>query len=647
MKISELLTVDTINLNLQGNGKDDVIKSLAQKLYDAGKVDDLDAFVKDVWARENEVSTAVGNGIAIPHAKSSHVKNAAIAFGRALPGIEYGDDNCQLFFLIAAGEHASNEHLKALSKLSGFLMDDIFRANLILARTPQDVEKLIADKEKADATDTAKPQSINTNSGQSIVGITACTAGIAHTYMAAQALTDAGTKLHIPVKIETQGSSGTENELTSEEIKNATGVVIAADRTIDLSRFDGKHVLQTSTKEGINEPEKLVQSAPQSDIYHGNGNHNAKAKSSGKGQAKSIGFGIYKHLMNGVSFMLPFVVAGGILMAISFMFGTQSSNPDSSQYNSFAAFLNMVGSKAAFGLMVPIFAGYVAYSIADRPGLAPGAIGDMLAYTGGSGFLGGVVAGFVAGYIVVALKKILSKLPSSLQGLNPVLLYPVIGTFFTATIIHYLINTPVGSFNKALTAWLQHMSGANAVLIGFILAALLVSDMGGPLNKITYAFGIQMLTAGVYAPMAAIMCGGMIPPIALGLATTFFKNKFTAQERETGKVAYVLGACFITEGVIPFAGADPLRVIPGNIIGAGVGGALSMLFGITLQAPHGGIFVIPIAINHPLLYILCILAGAIVECLIVGLTKKTISATDEKTVKAVEKENENEVASIF
>lgn len=650
MKISELLTVDTINLNLQGNGKDDVIKGLAKKLYDAGKVDDLPAFVKDVWARENEVSTAVGNGIAIPHAKSSHVKTAAIAFGRALPGIEYGDDDCQLFFLIAAGEHATNEHLKALSKLSSFLMDDMFRANLILARTPEDVEKLIAEKEKADAADSAQTVQTTSTTGQSIVGITACTAGIAHTYMAAQALTDAGTKLHIPVKIETQGSSGTENELTAEEIKNAAGVVIAADRTIDLSRFDGKHVLQTSTKIGINEADKLVKEAPQAVIYHdasgASTNSKNEEKSSGKNQAKSIGFGIYKHLMNGVSFMLPFVVAGGILMAISFMFGTQSSNVDSSQYNSFAAFLNMVGSKAAFGLMVPIFAGYVAYSIADRPGLAPGAIGGMLAYTGGSGFLGGVVAGFVAGYVILALKKVLVKLPKSLQGLNPVLLYPVLGTFFTSVVIHYLINTPVGSFNKALTAWLQHMSGANAVLIGFILAALLVSDMGGPLNKITYAFGIQMLTAGVYAPMAAIMCGGMIPPIALGLATTFFKNKFNAQERETGKVAYVLGACFITEGVIPFAGADPLRVIPGNIIGAGVGGALSMLFGITLQAPHGGIFVIPIAINRPLLYLFCIAAGAIVECLIVGLSKKAVTSSDEKPVTA-EKSDKSEVASIF
>ena len=643
MKISELLTTNTINLNLVGTEKKDVIETLAKSLYDAGKVDDLSAFIDDVWARENEISTAVGNGIAIPHAKSKHVKNAAIAFGRALPGIEYGDDDCQLFFLIAAGENASNEHLKALSKLSGFLMDDLFRANLILARTPDDVEKLIAEKEQADAADAAKPINSTATASQSIVGITACTAGIAHTYMSAQALTDAGDKLNIPVKIETEGSSGTENELTAEEIKNATAVVIAADRTIDLSRFDGKHVLQTSTKAGINEPEKLIQSAPTASIYHSEGDNKATDLSSGGSSAKSIGFGIYKHLMNGVSFMLPFVVAGGILMAISFMFGTQSANPDSSQYNAFAAFLNMVGSKAAFGLMVPIFAGYVAYSIADRPGLAPGAIGGMLAYTGGSGFLGGVVAGFVAGYVVLGLKKIFGKMPSSLQGLNPVLFFPVIGTFLTAFVINYLINTPVGSFNKSLTAWLQHMTGANAVLVGFILAALLVSDMGGPLNKITYAFGIQMLTAGVYAPMAAIMCGGMIPPIALGLATTFFKNKFSTQERETGKVAYVLGACFITEGVIPFAGSDPLRVIPANIIGAGIGGALSMLFGITLQAPHGGIFVIPIAVNRPLLYLLCVVAGAIVECLIVGLTKKVVANEPAKT----KTEHKKEVVSIF
>ncbi|MFC6181330.1 PTS fructose transporter subunit IIABC [Lactiplantibacillus daowaiensis] len=645
MKISELLTTDTIDLNLTGTEKKDVISALAKHLYDAGKVDDLAAFTADVWARENEISTAVGNGIAIPHAKSKHVKNAAIAFGRALPGIEYGDDECQLFFLIAAGENASNEHLKALSKLSGFLMDDVFRANLILARTPDDVEQLIADKEQADAADAAKPAVAPSAASQSIVGVTACTAGIAHTYMSAQALTDAGEKLNIPVKIETEGSSGTENELTAEEIKNATAVVIAVDRTIDLSRFDGKHVLQTSTKAGINDAENLVKSAVDAPIYHSEGGSQPTATASAaKGtSAKSIGFGIYKHLMNGVSFMLPFVVAGGILMAISFMFGTQSANTASSQYNAFAAFLNMVGSKAAFGLMVPIFAGYVAYSIADRPGLAPGAIGGMIAYTGGSGFLGGVVAGFVAGYVVVGLKKIFGKMPSSLQGLNPVLFYPVLGTFFTSFIINYLINTPVSSFNKSLTAWLQHMTGANAVLVGFILAALLVSDMGGPLNKITYAFGIQMLTAGVYEPMAAIMCGGMIPPIALGLATTFFKNKFSAQERETGKVAYILGACFITEGVIPFAGSDPLRVIPGNIIGAGVGGALSMLMGITLQAPHGGIFVIPIAINKPLLYLVCILAGAAVECLIVGLTKKAVSQEPAKKAK----DDAKEVVSIF
>ncbi|MFD1672341.1 fructose-specific PTS transporter subunit EIIC [Agrilactobacillus yilanensis] len=644
MEISELLTAETVQLNLKGTGKKEIITNLATLLYDAQKVNDLDKFVGDVWARENEISTAVGNGIAIPHAKSAYVDSAAIAFGRSIEGIEFGEDKCHLFFLIAAGANASNEHLKALSKLSGFLMDEVFRARLLLAETNEDVIDLINEKERAEIAENAQ-ESASEEAVKSIVGVTACTAGIAHTYMSAKALEDAGTELGISVKIETEGSSGTENELTAEEIKAADAVVIAVDRTVDLERFSGKHVLQTSTKQAINEPKKLISAASQAPIYQGTGvaNNAEDASSGSKTSAKSIGFGIYKHLMNGVSFMLPFVVAGGILIAISFMFGTGSADPKSADYNAFAAFLNMVGGQAAFALMVPIFAGYVAYSIADRPGLAPGAIGGMIAYLGGSGFLGGVIAGFVAGYVVVGLKKIFSKLPQSLQGLNPVLLYPVFGTFITTVFIQYLINSPVSGFNDQLTAWLSNMNSANSLLIGFILAALLVSDMGGPLNKITYAFGIQMLTAGVNGPMAAIMCGGMIPPIALGLATTIFRNKFTKQERETGKVAYVLGACFITEGVIPFAGADPLRVIPANIIGAGVGGALSMAFGITLSAPHGGIFVIPIAINHPLLFVACILIGAMVECLIVGLTKKAI--TTEEAVNQPAKKSE--VASIF
>lgn len=637
MQISEVLSQENIQLDLTGNGKEDVIRTLATLLYKNSSISDLEGYIKDVWHRENEISTAVGNGIAIPHAKSKYVKKTAIAFGRSLSGIQYGEEKCQLFFFIAAGENASNEHLKALSKLSGFLMDDLFRAHLILAQTNTEVMDLISKKEADENVNSPTIDTKNIQNEEFVVGVTACTAGIAHTYMSAKALEEAGERLGITVKIETEGSSGTENELTTDEINHASGIVIAADRTIDLSRFNGKHVLQTSTKAGINDAENLVKSASAAPIYQDN---STESKGGQQTSAKSVGFGIYKHLMNGVSFMLPFVVAGGILIAISFMFGTGSADPKSADYNELAAFLNMVGSKAAFGLMVPIFAGYVAYSIADRPGLAPGAIGGMVAYLGGSGFLGGVVAGFLAGYIILALKKILIKLPQSLQGLNPVLLYPVFGTLFTTLIIQYSINGPVSGFNKVLTAWLSHMGGTNAVLVGFILGGLLVSDMGGPLNKITYAFGIQMLTTGVTAPMAAIMCGGMIPPIALGLATTIFRNKFTSQERETGKVAYVLGACFITEGVIPFAGADPLRVIPANIIGAGVGGALSMAFGITLSAPHGGIFVIPIAINKPLLYIGCILAGAIVECLIVGLTKKSVVANAVKEEKA-------EVVSIF
>lgn len=643
MRISSVLNPEQIDLHLTGSNKEDVIHKLGELLYKAGAINDLDGYIKDVWIRENELSTSVGNGIAIPHAKSKYVKKTAIAFGRSLDGIQYGDDNCQLFFLIAASDDAADEHLKALSKLSGFLMDPEFRANLILARSNDEVMALIADKEKQDAVDSASPSAV-ASSGQSIVGITACTAGIAHTYMAAKALEDAGKKLGIPVHIETQGSSGTENALTSEEIESASGVVIAVDRNVDLSRFGGKHVLQTSTKEGINNAENLVKEVKTAPILLSDNNSSDAKNSSNDHSAKSIGFGIYKHLMNGVSFMLPFVVAGGILIAISFMFGTGSADPKNADYNAFAAFINMVGSKAAFGLMVPIFAGYVAYSIADRPGLAPGAIGGMVAYMGGSSFLGGVVAGFVAGYIVLGLKKVFGQIPNSLQGLNPVLFYPVIGTFLTASVIHYGINGPVSSFNTVLTNWLRSMTGTNAIIVGFILGGLLVSDMGGPLNKITYAFGIQMITAGVFEPMAAIMCGGMIPPIALGLCTTFFRNRFTEQERSTGKVAYVLGACFITEGVIPFAGADPLRIIPSNIIGAGVGGALSMAFGITLRAPHGGIFVIPIAINKPILYIGCILVGAVVECLLVAFLKKPI----EEGSKAAEAKNKAaNAASIF
>lgn len=624
MKISDLLVNNTIELNVSAHDKEGVINQLSSMLVNNGNVASLDQYRKDIWERENLISTEVGSGIAIPHAKSEAVIKPGIAFGRSLEGFKYDEEKCHLFFMIAAGSDASNEHLQTLSRLSTYLMDEVFRAKLILANSSEDVLAAIDEKEQEEVEDS---QVSEIESGKTfLVGVTACTAGIAHTYMSAQALKDAAAKKGIEMKVQTDGSSGTENLLTEEEIKRAAGVIIAADRGLDLNRFDGKKLVKTSTKKGINEADKLIEEVlNKQEVYKADGQSQGETQSS----TKSNAFDIYKHLMNGVSFMLPFVVAGGILIAISFMFGVHSSNPDSSQYNEFAAFLNSVGGSAAFGLMVPIFAGYVAFSIADRPGLAPGAIGGMLATQGGSGFLGGLIAGFLAGYIILLLKKVLIKLPKSLQGLNPVLLFPVLGTLATTIVIQYVINTPVSNMNDALTNWLTGMSGSNAVLVGAILGAVLVSDMGGPLNKIAYAFGIQMITSGVYGPMAALMAGGMIPPIGIGLATTFFRNKFTEQERETGKVAYVLGACFITEGVIPFAAADPLRVIPANIIGAAVGGGLSMAFGIELTAPHGGLFVIPIAVNRPLIYIGCILAGSIVSALIVGLSKKSISEKNE------------------
>lgn len=627
MKISELITEQNILLHLDVKNKEEIIDTMAVRLMENGSLKDLDGFKEDIWKREEAVSTEVGYGIAMPHTKSVYVNNPSVIFGRSLEGIVYDKESCQLFFMIAAQEGATDEHLETLSRLSTYLMDELFRAKLILARSVEEVISIIDEKE-AEEEEVESIDDTLSYGGQSLVAVTACTAGIAHTYMSAQALKDAAEKRGIAMKVQTDGSSGTENRLTDEEIANASGVIIAADRTVDMSRFDGKKVVETSTKRGINNADGLIDEVlAKKELYEAVGEENASSDSDTT--KKSGAFDIYKHLMNGVSFMLPFVVSGGILIAISFMFGVNSANPDSSQYNEFAAFLNSVGSSAAFGLMVPIFAGYVAFSIADRPGLAPGAIGGMIASTGGSGFLGGLIAGFIAGYAILLLKKVLVKLPKSLHGLNPVLLYPVLGTLITTIVIQYVINTPISSLNDTLVKWLTGMNGSNAILVGALLGGILVSDMGGPLNKIAYAFGIQMITAGVYGPMAALMCGGMIPPIGLGLATTFFRNKFTDQDRETGKIAYVLGSCFITEGVIPFAAADPIRVIPANIIGAAVGGALSMAFGIELTAPHGGIFVIPIAINRPIIYIACILAGSVVTMLIVGLTKKSIVPNKE------------------
>lgn len=629
MKISELLTIATIDAYVKEMNKEQVIDHLSSLLYKNGNVTDLDQYRKDIWERERIVSTAVGMGVAIPHAKSGAVAKTGLAFAKSIEKISYDEEKVNLVFMIAAGENASDDHLKALSKLSTYLMDEVFRSKLIIADTPEEVLAVINEKENEEYQESVVDSiSSETKDGVYLVGITACTAGIAHTYMSAQSLVTAAEKRGIKMKVQTDGSSGTENRLTDEEIERADGVIIAADRGVDLSRFNGKKLVSSSTKQGINNPDKLIDEVLAKTTLYKTDKSSVNSENSDSDKEGKGLFDIYKHLMNGVSFMLPFVVAGGILIAISFMFGANSSNIESEQYNAFAAFLNTVGGQAAFGLMVPIFAGYVSFSIADRPGLAPGAIGGYIASIGGSGFLGGLIAGFIAGYTIELLKRILGKLPKSLQGMNPVLFYPVLGTLITTTIIQYVINTPVASINNVLNSWLAEMTGSNAMLVGAILAAILVSDMGGALNKIAYAFGIQMLTAGVYGPMAALMAGGMIPPLGIALATTIFKNRFNETEREAGKVAYVLGASFITEGVIPFAASDPIRIIPINIISAAVGGALSMALGIELTAPHGGIFVIPFAVNKPLLYVGCIVAGSLVYAGLIGILKKK-PITDE------------------
>ncbi|MCO5533467.1 fructose-specific PTS transporter subunit EIIC, partial [Enterococcus faecium] len=442
MNISNLLSSETIDLKLTVQKKDQLIDHLSEMLYKNGNLIDLGQYRIDIWERESIVSTEVGSGIAIPHAKSSAVVKPGIAFGRSLEGFIYDEQKCHLFFMIAAGNEATTEHLQTLSRLSTYLMDEMFRAKLILAESSTDVLAAIDEKEQEEIED--RFTDANSKDKIFLVGVTACTAGIAHTYMSAQSLRDAAAKKGIEMKVQTDGSSGTENMLTPEEIKRAKGVIIAADRGIDLSRFNGKKVVKTSTKKGINEPDKLIEEVlNKKDVYRSEGSSSSSELAEKK--TKRNAFDIYSHLMNGVSFMLPFVVAGGILIAISFMFGVNSSNPDSAQFNSFAAFLNLVGGNAAFELMVPIFSGYVAFSIADRPGLAPGAIGGMIATLGGSGFLGGLISGFVAGYIILLLKGVLINLPKSLQGLNPVLLYPVLGTLVTTVFIQYIVNTPVSN----------------------------------------------------------------------------------------------------------------------------------------------------------------------------------------------------------
>ncbi|MCQ6274218.1 PTS sugar transporter subunit IIA [Bacillus sp. V3B] len=622
MKITELLTKETVLLSINSTEKNSAIDELVEVLFKAGKLTDREQYKEAILKREEQSTTGIGDGIAIPHAKTAAVKQAAIAFGKSVDGVEYealDGQTSHLFFMIAAPDGANNTHLEALSRLATILMNEDARQKLMVATTADEVLKIIDryDQEEEEEVSVADRKNF-------IIAVTACPTGIAHTYMAADSLKAKAAELGVDIKVETNGSSGAKNVLTQEEIDNAIAVIIAADTKVQMERFKGKHVLETAVADGIRKPQELINRALKQDapVYQG-GAGRSEEISIGLDK-RSVGGTIYKHLMSGVSNMLPFVVSGGILIALSFMFGYNSADPNDLSYNAFAAVLNEIGGGNAFALLVPVLAGFIAMSIADRPGFAPGMVAGMMAASGGAGFLGGLIGGFLAGYTVVGLKKAFSNIPASLDGIKTILIFPLLGIALTGFVMKYIVNTPVAAANEAITEWLTGLGTANAVFLGIVLGLMVAFDMGGPVNKSAYVFGTGLLASGVYEPMAAIMAAGMVPPLAIALATTFFKNRFTKLDRDAGKTNYIMGLSFITEGGIPFAAADPLRVIPSIMVGSAVAGAISMVSGIGLRAPHGGVFVIPLVDGSWVIYLGGIIIGAVVSAIMLGFLKKPI-----------------------
>ncbi|WP_144503345.1 PTS fructose transporter subunit IIABC [Bacillus pumilus] len=626
MKITELLTKQTIKLQLDSQQKEAVIEELVTVLDTAGKLNDKEVYKEAVINREKQSSTGIGEGIAIPHAKTASVKEPAIAFGRSVAGVDYESLDAQpshLVFMIAATEGANNTHLEALSRLSTLLMREEIRKQLLEAATEDEIIDIINTHDKDDEEEEeVQEEPVVAGKPAKILAVTACPTGIAHTFMAADALKEKAKEMGIDIKVETNGSGGIKHALTAKEIEEAPAIIVAADKQVEMERFKGKHVIEVPVTAGIRRPQELIEKAVNQDapIYKGSGGSSSKDEHESSGKGRS---GFYKHLMSGVSNMLPFVVGGGILVAISFFWGINSADPKDPSFNSFAAVLKGIGGDNALALIVAVLAGFIAMSIADRPGFAPGMVGGFMASAAGAGFLGGLIAGFLAGYVVVLLKKVFTFVPQSLDGIKPVLLYPLFGIFFTGIIMHYIVNTPVKMVMDGLTHWLETLGTGNLVLMGIILAGMMAIDMGGPINKAAYTFGLAMIAAGNYAPHAAIMAGGMVPPLGIALATTIFRNKFSKRDREAGITCYFMGAAFITEGAIPFAAADPLRVIPSAVIGAAVAGGLTEFFRVTLPAPHGGLFVFWVT-NHPVLYIISILIGAVVTAILLGILKKPV-----------------------
>ena len=636
MRITELFSVQAIALDSTAADQAAVIDALVDLQCKHGNITDKVAYKAAIYAREKEASTYVDNGITVPHAKAACVTRPSLAVLRLTAPIQYNpedDSKSDLFFMIAAPENGSL-HVDMLARMMQMLMHEDFVAKLRAAKTPQEFLDLIDAQEQQQFGSESFTQEKIAPQGYRVLAVTACPTGIAHTYMAAEALAKAGDKLGLPCKVETNGSGGAKNILTAEEIAACDGIIVAADKNVETARFDGKPVLFTRVDDGIHKPEELIQRIESGEVpvFHAKGGKPV-AEAGGN---DTVGHTVYKHLMNGVSHMLPFVVGGGILIALAFLFDDFSIDPSNFGMNTpLAAFFKTVGN-AAFSYMLPILSAYIAMSIADRPGLAVGFVGGVLAMNGTSfsgllegnttgisgGFLAALLAGFVAGYLVKFLENITEKLPSSVDGIRPMLIYPL-GGMLVMGVVMCAINPIMGLINETIAAWLNTMGGTSKVLLGAVCGGMMSIDMGGPFNKAAYVFGTAALSSGTYDVMAAVMVGGMVPPIAIALSTTFCPKKWTSEERKNGFVNYIMGLCFISEGAIPFAATDPLRVLPSCVIGSAVSGALSMLFGCTLRAPHGGIFVFPVVGNAPL-YVVALVAGSVVGAILLSLLKKTV-----------------------
>ena len=654
MKITDLLKPQSILLNASPTNKADAIYTLGDLMDKGGNLSDKAEYLEAVFAREESGSTGLGDGIATPHAKSAGVKEAGLAAMVVPNGVDFealDGQPSRLFFMIAAPEGAADTHVEVLSKLATMVIDPDFKNALIQAATVDRFLELITAKEEGNfdpsvegyiKTEDEKAPSITDaieakateaiekvvpkvsvdNPHYEVLAVTGCPTGIAHTYMAAESLERKAKEMGISLKVEKNGASGIKDALTAEEIEHAKCIIVASDRQVEMARFDGKPMIQTKVANGINKAEELLREAMSgtAPVYHASQADKDSANSAIDAK-DSFGRQIYKHLMNGVSHMLPFVIGGGILIALAFLFDTfdPANAKNFGSGTPLSAFLMKIGG-ASFGFMLPVLAGYIAMSIADRPGLVAGFVGGLLASQGGSGFLGALIAGFAAGYLVLLVKKLVSGLPQALEGTKPVLFYPVLGVLFIGIAITFIINPPVSALNEWLMNSLQTMGTTSRVLLGLVFGAMISVDMGGPVNKAAYVIGTGALATGEYGIMAAVMAGGMVPPLAIALCTTFFPSRFTEAERKSGITNYIMGLSFITEGAIPFAAADPIRVLPSCIIGAGTAGALSMFFECTLRAPHGGIFVVP-TIGNPLLYLASIAIGSVVACIILAIVK--------------------------